>query len=398
MSRRKVQQQSRYDAGMNKLQDEMLLAQRLVQASSPSGSESPATGIMVEAFEALGFDEAYLDPAGNAVGVLRRGDGPTVMLNGHLDTVPVGDEALWPHPPLSGEVADGMLWGRGTVDMKASVACMAYAARDVAEAGFRGTLLVTGVVQEEVGGLGARYLAEHAKADVVILGEPSSLRLMLGHRGRVELELRFKGQIAHAAKNELGVNALYPAADFLKAVQALELPKGGPLLGSSLTPTCLKSFPLDGANVVPGEAQLTIDYRNIPGDEPEAIVARLQALAPEAEISIPNEQGRSESGEVSYDFPRVAPPYLAPRESQVAHTARETLRRVLAEEERDFTEGCWWFCTDAPYLSQMGAVIIGFGPGDETLAHTTQECVPLAHLATARRAYAALARAYLANA
>lgn len=375
--------------------DEVTLAQALIRAPSPSYRETPAVEVMLEAFRALSFDESYRDEAGNAVGVLRRGDGPVVMMNGHLDTVPLGDEALWPHPPLGGDVAQERLWGRGACDMKSALACMALAARDVADAGFRGTLLVTGVVQEEVGGLGARFLGDTVKADVVILGEPSKLRLMLGHRGRVELLARFEGRIAHAARQELGDNALYRAVDFLGRLKELALPSGGPLGASTVTPTSLRTFPEGGHNVVPGRAELILDYRNLPDDEEGAIVARLQALAEEMSLTVPAERSASENGKVAYELPRIAPPYLAPGESKHVNLAREVLQETLPAHGVDFQEGVWWFATDAPHLAKTGAVVIGFGPGEEELAHTTRESVPLAHLKIARAAYAALARAYL---
>ena len=346
------------------------------------------------ALDGLGFDEAYVDTAGNAIGIFYRGEGPKVLLNGHLDTVPLGDEALWPQPPLSGRVADGELWGRGSVDMKSALACMAYAARDAVAQGFSGTLAVTAVVQEEVGGLGARHLAEHLEADVVILGEPSSLDLMLGHRGRIELEVSLPGRIAHAAKSELGDNALYHAADLLEKLRALELPAGGPLGGSSLTPTQLRSFPQDGRNVVPGRAELVIDYRTIPGDGPEEVVARIQALAPAAEVRIPLHEAVSENGKVRLQYPHVAPPYLAPGENALVNTARAALAESLATFGLPLRERVWWFATDAPYLAAMNAPVIGFGPGDEELAHTTRERVPLRHLEVARAAYRDLALAY----
>jgi acetylornithine deacetylase/succinyl-diaminopimelate desuccinylase-like protein len=317
------------------------------------------------------------------------------MLNGHLDTVPLGDEALWPHPPLAGAIAQARLWGRGACDMKSALACMAFAAKDAVDAGVRGTLLVTAVVQEEVGGLGARYLGETMKADVAILGEPSKLKLMLGHRGRVEILASLPGKIAHAARAELGDNALYRAADLLQELRGLELPRGGPLGGSTLTPTRLKSYPEGGSNVVPGRAELTIDYRNIPSDSPQEIMARLGALAPEASLSVPDEHAQSENGKVRYSFSRVVTSYLAPGESAPVATARRVLKEVLDGEGLAFEEDCWWFGTDAPHLAATGAVVIGFGPGEEELAHTTRESVPLAHLPIARRAYAALVRAYL---
>ena len=376
---------------------ELELAQALIRTESPSEKESAVMALMVAAFESLGFDEAYLDKAGNAVGMFKRGDGPNVMLNGHLDTVPLGDSAKWAQPPLSGKVVDGHLWGRGAVDMKSALACMAFAAKDAVNEGFTGTLAVTAVVQEEIGGLGARYLSEKMSADVVILGEPSNLNLMLGHRGRVELEVQLPGKIAHAAKSELGDNALYHAADFLQRVRDLELPAGGPLGGSTLTPTRLISHPQDGKNVVPGQADLIIDYRNIPGDEPEAVKARLKALMPEATFLMGEVEAVSENGEVKMRFPHYVDPYLAPGENTHVTLARQVIRDTLEFVNVPFKERVWWFATDAPHLAEMGAPVIGFGPGDESLAHTTNECVPVEHLEVSRAIYKALALAYAAQ-
>lgn len=349
--------------------------------------------LMLGAFRSLEFDECYVDKAGNAVGIFKRGDGPHVMLNGHLDTVALGDERAWQEPPLSGNVVDGKLWGRGSVDMKSAVACMAFAAKDAVAQGFKGTLSVTAVVQEEIGGLGARYLGETMKTDVVILGEPSNLNLMLGHRGRMDVEVEIPGKIAHAAKSELGENAIYKAMEFLEKVKSLGLPKGGVLGGSSLTPTLLTSYPRDSYNVVPGRAEINLDYRMIPGDEPAMILERLKALAPEAIFTIAQNELMSEDGGYSVEA-NIMPPYLAPGESRYVTTARQVIKENLQPYGVAYKERTWWFGTDAPYLSQMGAVILGFGPGDEELAHTTRECVPVEHLKIARDVYTKLVLAY----
>ena len=379
---------------MAQFSSELELAQALVRVHSPSEHESDVMNLMVSAFDSLGFDEAYLDDAGNAFGVFRRGDGPVVMLNGHLDTVPFGDESQWTHGPLSAEVVDGYMWGRGSVDMKSAVACMAFAAKDAIEKGFKGTLMVTGVVQEEIGGLGARHIGETVKTDVVILGEPSNLNLMLGHRGRVEVEVRFPGKIAHAAKNELGDNALYYAAEFLQKVRDLDLPSGGPLGGSSLTPTRLISHPQSGKNVVPGGADLIIDYRNIPGDEPEVVKERLEALMPEATFHMGEVDAVSENGKVKMRFPHYVDSYLAPGENRHVSTARQVVAEALEPFDVPYKERMWWFATDAPHLAHTGGPVIGFGPGNEDLAHTTRECVPVRHLEVSREVYKKLALAY----
>lgn len=374
------------------------LARALLRASSPSGAEGPAAQVLLGAFHRLGFDRAWLDEAGNAIGVFERGEGPFVMLNGHLDTVPVGNEELWPYPPLAAEISGGRLWGRGASDMKSSLACMATAAAAAAEDDFSGTLMVAGVVQEEVGGLGSRWLAENMRPDVVVLGEPSKLSLKLGHRGRIEIDVHLPGRIAHAAKSELGENALYRAAQWLQALQGLELPSGGPLRASTATPTRLVSHPTEGANVVPGEAVVTVDYRNLPGDPPDEVLERLQGLDEGARLVVSEEHAVSENRAIERRFPRINSAYLAPSESRWVDVARETLAAVLPRHGRTFEEGTWWFATDAPYLAESGAVVIGFGPGEEELAHTTDESVSLEALEVATDAYRQLASALLGEA
>jgi len=390
---------------MNKIdiKEEVLLAQQLIQAFSPSGAESPAAKVLCDAFEKLGFDESYIDDAGNAVGIFKRGEGPNIMLNGHIDTVPLGDESIWPHHPLSGNVTtevDGeRMWGRGACDMKSALACMVYAAKDAVDAGFQGTISVTGVVLEEVGGLGAWHLAKEQIADVIVLGEPSKLKMMLGHRGRVEVHVRSKGAIAHAAKSELGKNALYPVGKLLGELEHLKLPSGGILKGSTLTPSYLQSFP-NSRNVVPGEAHLVIDYRNIPGDDDDTIIERLQALAPDLEFEVPHEELTSENGKVVMAGPSSRQPFLTPGENALVNLSRESMKKSLAEFDLAFEEDCWWFATDAPLLAEMPntkggkALVIGFGPGEEELAHTTNESVLLAHLPVARKVYCDLLMVY----
>jgi putative selenium metabolism hydrolase len=366
------------------------LAQSLIRAPSPSGAEGPAAEALLTALAELDFDRSYVDDAGNVVGLFERGSGPHVMLNGHIDTVPLGDPALWPHPPLSGAIIDGRLWGRGACDMKGSVAAMALAARAAAERGFTGTLSVTGVVQEEIGGLGARYLIEQMAPDVVVLGEPSSLGLKLGHRGRVEVEVAIPGAIAHAAKPELGDNALYRAARYLLALEGIELPIGGPLGRSTVAATRLRSLPEDGANVVPGRALITVDYRNLPDDEPDDVVRRLGAIDPGAVATVHDLELRSWKG-LTMHYPKINPAYLAPGENRSVGSARAALRSSLARLGRPFDEGVWWFATDAPYLSAKGAPVIGFGPGEEALAHTTNESIDVGDLVASVTAYTDLA-------
>lgn len=368
------------------------LAADLIRAPSPSGREGPAAEVLSAALRGHGFDRVYQDDVGNVVGVLERGDGPTLMLNGHIDTVPVGDESLWPHPPLAGVVEDGRLWGRGACDMKGAVAAMVFAASDAAAAGFEGTLMVAGVVQEEVGGLGARHLVETLPYDAVVLGEPSKLKLMLGHRGCVVAEVEFPGAIAHAARASLGENALEHAARYISALNSVEL-STDPVLGpSSATPTRITSSPDGASNVVPGSARLVVDYRSVPGESVEDVLRRLRAISHDDRIVV-RVAGRGAQG--GGESLRYANSYLLSPDDEVVRLARPALTTALAEHGRALEEGVWWFCTDAPHLARRGAPVLGLGPGEEELAHTTRESVAVADLHAARSAYAAVARAYL---
>lgn len=379
---------------MSHVPQETALASRLIRQSSPSGSESAVARLLAEELTALGY-EAAIDAAGNVTGTLRCGTGPVVMLLGHIDTVPVGDESAWPWPPLSGTVQDGRLWGRGSVDMKAAIAVMACAGVDAAAAGFRGTIIVAGTVLEEVNGLGARHLAARQQADLVILGEPSSLEVKYGHRGRAEVTARLPGRIAHAARSVLGHNALQDASAWLVALDALELPAGGPLTGSTATPVQLHASP-DAANVVPGEAVITIDYRYIPGDGPAEILARLSELEPRAELSIRTQVARSEDGSVTEEVEVVSPAWSVDPALPLVRAARDGAEAALGAAGHQLTEGVWWFATDAPWIAAAGMPVIGFGPGDPELAHTTRESVAVAELALARQVYTAMVLAVAA--
>lgn len=372
------------------------LASRLIRAPSVSGSEGPAAEVLIDAMREAGFDDVYEDEVGNAIGIIDMGPGPTVLLTGHIDTVSPGDSAEWEHPPLGGDVVDGRLWGRGSVDMKSAVACMVQAAAEARRSGFEGRLIVAGTVLEETNGFGSMHLARTLDYDVAVLGEPSKLQLKLGHKGRVEVEATFTGAIAHAAQPDLGENALEAAARFVARLDEVELPVSEVLGPATATPTKLVTHPGSTTNVVPGKAQLILDCRTLDGQTADDVIALLKGVGINGSVqfSVPSSTVQEPDGRTR-ESPHMAPAYLLPPDSRTASTARSTLRRVLADEGMELVEGVWWFCTDAPHLSKGGRPVVGFGPGEEELAHTTRESVSIGELAVATRAYRALALAYL---
>ncbi len=158
--------------------------QRLIQTRSLPGREREIARVVYREMEQLGFDQVRQDEAGNVIGLIRgNGDAPPVMLNTHLDHVDVGDPAGWPHPPFGGEIHEDRVWGRGAVDIKGPMAAQVVGvARLLVGSKPPGDVWVTGVVQEEIGGVGARHLAETLPTPIVVVGEPSRNTLRRGQR------------------------------------------------------------------------------------------------------------------------------------------------------------------------------------------------------------------------
>jgi succinyl-diaminopimelate desuccinylase len=163
---------------------------RLVAIPSLPGEEGQVAETVANEMRALGYDEVYIDPTGNVIGLIRATAltaSGSIMFNTHMDQVDVGDPGRWPYPPFAGTVVDGEIWGRGTSDLKGSLACHVYAGAllKASRVPLPNDVYVTGVVQEEIGGHGAAMLADELHTDVVVVGEPSANRLALGHRGKI---------------------------------------------------------------------------------------------------------------------------------------------------------------------------------------------------------------------
>ncbi len=366
------------------------------------GEEGEVARLVAGEMERLGYPEVRTDEAGNVIGTIRgRGEAPAVMFNTHLDHVDAGDESAWAHPPFGGELADGRVWGRGAVDIKGPLAAQVHGvARLLADAEPPpGDVHVTAVVQEEIGGLGARHLVGHLKPPLVVVGEPSSNELRRGHRGRVELRLHVRGRSAHASAPARGVNPLAVVARFLLALERLEMREDPELGRSTVAPTLLRTDQRS-RNVIPGEAWLTLDWRNVPGEEAAEIRERLQPLAEGSriegaavEIEIPVHRRRSYTG-LEAEVPDENPPYALPEDHPAVETAAAVLEPALGRRP---PIGTWTFATDGGHFARAGLTAIGFGPGEEALAHTVRESIAVSEVEEALAGNAALAREWPAR-
>lgn len=372
-------------------------ATRMVQTPSPSGQEAGVAATIQAEMARLGYDRVWTDEAGNVIGWIEGGEGPTLMLNGHMDHVDAGDPALWRHPPFDGAVHDGELWGRGSADMKGAQAAMVYAGGLVKELGISlpGDLYVSAVVQEEVGGLGARHLASSLAVSRVVVGEASCNQLRRGHRGRVELNAQFDGRSVHASMPALGINPHFSMARFLNDLQCLEMASDLEYGSSTVAPTRVTASPRS-ANVTPATLNLVLDWRNIPAESPEEIVTKLRTLLSDSlladctgQITVATKELASYTGfELSY--PDVFPSFTTAADDVWLCGARSILEDALG---RSVEVGTWRFATDGGHFARDGTTVLGFGPGDEAVVHTVEERISIDELIESVVGYMALSLA-----
>jgi len=374
------------------------LAQRLVRTPSPSGAEGPLAEMVAEEMRSAGMAEVRVDRMGNVIGRLGDGQGQTLLYDAHLDTVDIGDPANWAHDPLGGEIQGGVLYGRGACDMKGALAAMLHGCRMLAEANARlqGTLYLVCVVQEEpCEGAAIRHVVEveGLRPDWVVLGEPTNLQLARGQRGRIEFEVTVRGKSSHASAPQRGVNAIYNAARVIVGLELLapQLNADSFLGKGSIAVTEIGSRS-GSRNAVPETCTLVVDRRLTNGETEAKATAEIKRVlvreSVDATIAVPEYSVPSYTG---YEVrARQHFPYWAtPANDPLLTTASGVVEDVLGYVPH---LGKWEFSTDGVYTSGVAGIpTIGFGPGEERYAHTTEDQVRLEDLAAAAQVYARLA-------
>lgn len=386
-------------------QDDKLIAlcRELIRRPSVSGEEQAAAEYLRSTMLSLGYHGAETDRYGSVLGCIRGSrPGPAILLDGHIDTVPVGDPALWTHDPFAGEIQGDRLYGRGTSDMKGSVAAMVLAAARFAKdtgGDFQGTIWVSCSVQEErFEGVACREIARLAQPDYVIVGEATGTALNIGQRGRAEVVVETRGVSCHSANPEKGVNAVYHMAELIGALRRLPPPEH-PLLGKGILElTDIISEPYPGASVVPALCRATFDRRLLPGETPESILSPIQEAAADLKTRLPQldvraylSQGSSTcwTGEVM-EAERFFPAWVLPED----HPLVQGALRGLQEAGLDAPLSHYAFCTNASsFCGELGIPTVGFGPSRENLAHTADEYIEISQLERACRGFQGILRA-----
>ncbi len=385
-----------YDGAMNVKADLIRFMQDIIRIPSLSSEEGAVIQRIREEMLRLDYDEATVDPMGNLLG--RIGSGPRVIaLDGHVDTVDVGDPSLWDRDPHSGDIEDGILYGRGTSDMKGGVASSVYAGGILKKKGIPDevTLYVTATVQEEdCDGLCWQYIVneDELRPDLVVITEPTSLRIYRGHRGRMELEVHTSGVSCHGSAPERGVNAVYKMAGIIADIEKLNerLEPRDPLGKGTVTISDIRSTSPSLCAVADG-CTIHLDRRLTMDETEDTSVAEILALPSvqdaAATVTVLDYAVPSYSG-LTYPTRKYYPTWETPESEPAVQAARTAYRQAFGEEPE---VGYWTFSTNGVATAGMHDIpTIGFGPGHEHFAHAPNEQTEIEHLVCCTAFYTAL--------
>ncbi|MBN1537507.1 MAG: M20 family metallopeptidase [Anaerolineales bacterium] len=321
------------------------------------------------------------------------GGGMSLMLNGHSDTVPAYEMDF---PPFDPQVKNGNLYGRGTVDMKGALACMMVAMRMLRDlkVPLKGDLVFSGVINEEDRSEGTEFLVRNGPhTDRCVVGEPTSLIIMVGHRGLEWLEFEFIGKAAHGGTPEKGINAISMAAKFIRRVEETLLPEMAKRVHPIIGPAVMNFGVIKGGtqpSTVADRCVVQIDRRWVPMEKLDRVLGEYKDILAELKNEDPRfncTMTRMESNMATMDHM----PVEIPVDDPLVLDLKASLVELGISEPRLGAFGGW---TDASLIGNFAKIpTLIFGPGDLSVAHSRCEFVPVDDLRNATMAYALLAAA-----
>jgi len=312
----------------------------------------------------------------NVIGTWDTGlPGPRIALQGHMDTVPVGE-----HPePFSGEIRDGAIYGRGASDMKGPLVTAALAAEFAfrEKAGLRGSCQVVCTVDEESEKRGIFDIVDAGlEADFGICVEPTDLRVAIAQKGCVSVRVTTKGRASHGANPQEGINAISKMAKVIQALDGMELPTVdipgvGPVSGT------LSIGVIEGGSmffIVPDRCSIWIDRRTVPGETQSEAIERIEEVVksvdPEAEVVKERQDWNWKRiqdrgiGSCSVDI-----------ESPVVQAVLQGVESVTGGPPELHVQNAW--CETDFFVNDLGIPTVNLGPGKMELAHTSNEHIDI---------------------
>ena len=342
------------------------------QLEEGGNGEREAATLVAEWLDLWGLDTRITEISPNRFNVIAKldGEGPTLLLNGHLDTVGVGGMIV---PPFDAKVEGGRIWGRGSCDMKAGLAAILATTKRLAEEGPRPNLIVAMTADEEHASLGMYALVDSfPSADFAIVTEPTRLAVMPAHKGFLWVRAVFEGRAAHGSRPDLGIDAIRHAALYVSALddygdQLTSRPAHPLLKHGSVHAGTIQGG--SAASVYPDVCEIVLERRTMPGEKPEKVLQEFQRILDEL-------SEREEDLSASLEQMLERPGTEVPEDSRLV---QGLLEAGQGHGIPPVVEGmtAW---VDAALLNEIGIPAVCYGPGDIAQAHSADEWVELAQI------------------
>ncbi|MBD8493437.1 acetylornithine deacetylase [Pseudomonas syringae] len=304
---------------------------------------------------------------------------PGIVLSGHTDVVPVDGQA-WTWPPFELTERDGKLFGRGTADMKGYIACVLALVPALLTASLTRPVHIALSYDEEVGCLGVRSLLKvlerrPVKPLLCIIGEPTELKPVLGHKGKLAMRCDVHGEACHSAYAPYGVNAIEHAADLIgelgrigQRLQAHQDPRFDPPFST------MQAGVISGGkalNIVPADCRFDFEIRSLPSQNPAEVAAQLQRYAHEQVL--PRMQAVSAQSAIRFTELSAYPGLVTDEHSQAA--------ALIAAFSRTRAFSTVAFGTEGGLFDAIGIPTVVCGPGSMDQGHKPDEFVSVEQLA-----------------
>lgn len=377
---------------------------QIVAIRSESGQERRVVSrIRRELLALKAYDRVWIDPMGNLLAKVGRGS-RVIAIDAHVDTVGLGDRSEWKHDPYKGKVADRVVYGRGAGDQKGAIPAMVYAGRIRKDLGIRDddvTLLLTFTVQEEdCDGLCWQYIVREGgiRPECVVVTDSTNCRILRGQRGRMEIGVTTTGRSCHGSMPHRGVNAVYRLARIIREIEALnDRLKEDRFLGKGTITATYADCRTPSRCAVPNGAFVHLDRRLTLGETKASAVREVRAAVRlagvPATVDVLRYTTPSYTGLV-YETEKYFPTWCVPEDADPVRAAAATYRGLFRRKPKI---GRWTFSTNAVSIAGMfGIPCVGFGPAEESVAHTVNDRVPIDHLVHSAAFYAAYPTVYRA--
>ena len=307
-------------------------------------------------------------------------DQPGIVLSGHTDVVPV-DGQPWTLPPFELSERDGKLYGRGTADMKGYIACVLALVPALLEAPLRLPVHIGLSYDEEVGCLGVRSLLKvleqrPVKPLLCIIGEPTELKPVLGHKGKLAMRCDVQGHACHSAYAPLGVNAIECAAELIGELGRIGRQFKDEHLDPRFDPpySTVQTGVISGGkalNIVPADCRFDFEIRALPSQDPALVGQQLKAYAEQQ--MLPRMRAVSEQSDIRFSELSAYPGLATDTRSKAA----ELIATFCGSD--DF--GTVAFGTEGGLFDAVGIPTVVCGPGSMDQGHKPDEFVSVDQLA-----------------